>query len=304
LFLIVGGLASSPLAAANDSSAFQDGNGAPAGYRLGADALFRPDGTLNKAGREAVGGIYRNLEGDPKARISIFAYTDSQADSVGGADAVRPSGASWAISVRGRLLALGLDPRRIEETGGKGALDPLADNATAAGRSLNRRVEVVLLPAPVLQVPGGAAPVPGAISQAPAKAPSGDDVPLRFALGAGYPDVRARVALGYGVDVEGKFAFEQGIQVYSGRLYWHFTDLGPLLVDLGAEGGVARFNEVDSINGSGSFVEVFLALEYPFARCLRLCVDVGPAHVQASSDGFTYTSNVTVVNTALYLYLF
>lgn len=129
--------------------------------------------------------------------------------------------------------------------------------------------------------------------------------PERCAVGLGYPDVRLRVALIDGIDVEAKFAFEQGIQVYSGRLYWNFWNLGPLIVVVGAEEGYARFDGgYGSVNGDGSFTEGFLGLEYPFAKRLRLSVDAGPARIQATSEGYTYTSTQLIYNTALYIYLF
>jgi OOP family OmpA-OmpF porin len=66
---------------------------------------------------------------------------DGYADSVGGAGYNQRLSARRAKSVRAFLLAKGLDPQMVEAQG-KGAVDPVADNATAEGRAQNRRTEV------------------------------------------------------------------------------------------------------------------------------------------------------------------
>lgn len=131
-----------------------------------------------------------------------------------------------------------------------------------------------------------------------------DTAAQRFSLGLGYPDVRARVALAHGWDLEGKFAFEQGIQVYSGRVYWHCLDFGPVDVDLGGEGGWGQFDDIDSLSGGGPVYGAFLGLEYPFARRFKLSVDAGPYRVQAKSEGYSYQTTQLVFNTALYIFVF
>jgi hypothetical protein len=135
-------------------------------------------------------------------------------------------------------------------------------------------------------------------------AQSGDNDPKRFAIGLGFPDVRARTAVAYGLDLEGKFAFEQGIEVYTGRLYWNFCDFGPLKAELGAEGGYGQFNIIGGLNGGGPVYGGFFGLEYPFAHCFCLSVDAGPYRVEASSEGYAYQTTQLVFNTALYIYLF
>jgi OOP family OmpA-OmpF porin len=66
---------------------------------------------------------------------------EGYADSVGGAGYNQRLSARRAKAVRGFLLAKGLDPAMVEAQG-KGAVDPVADNATAEGRAQNRRTEV------------------------------------------------------------------------------------------------------------------------------------------------------------------
>jgi tetratricopeptide (TPR) repeat protein len=132
---------------------------------------------------------------------------------------------------------------------------------------------------------------------------AGNTGPSRFALGVGYPDIRARVALFGGLDLESKNAFAQGMQGYSGRLIWNYADWGPLKFTVGGEGGIVELGGVDSLNGSGPFGDGFLGLEYPIGR-FRLSVDVDEAYISATDLGHTYATTYVVYNTALYLYLF
>jgi hypothetical protein len=128
--------------------------------------------------------------------------------------------------------------------------------------------------------------------------------PQGLALGVGYPDLRARMGLSERVDGELKFAFGEGVQVYSGRLYWNFADLGPLRFTAGAEAGWLKFDGVDTLSGTGVVASGFFGLEYPFAKRFKLSLDAGPAWMQASAEGQTFASTDIVYNTALYFYLY
>lgn len=128
--------------------------------------------------------------------------------------------------------------------------------------------------------------------------------PQGLAIGIGYPDLRLRYGLGLGIDSEVKFAFAEGVQVYSGRLLWNFADLGQLKLLAGGEGGYAVFNGVQQLSGSGSTAGLFVGTEVAFAKRFRLGVDVGPAWLQVESEGQRLSTSDIVVNTALYIYLF
>jgi len=76
----------------------------------------------------------------PEARIQIAGHTDSQ-----GAEAYNQNlSAQRAASVGAHLVSTGVDSGRITNVG-FGESVPLSSNATAAGRAINRRVEVTIL---------------------------------------------------------------------------------------------------------------------------------------------------------------
>ena len=76
---------------------------------------------------------------DTTMHVRIVGYTDST-----GSDAINnPLSVDRAQSVRDYLVAKGVAASRIE-TEGRGDREPIADNATEAGRAKNRRVEIFL----------------------------------------------------------------------------------------------------------------------------------------------------------------
>lgn len=87
--------------------------------------------------RPVLDEMARNL--DPNVRVTVVGHTDST-----GGDAVNePLSRERADSVRNYLSAHGVSGDRIGVEG-RGAREPVADNATEAGRARNRRVEIYL----------------------------------------------------------------------------------------------------------------------------------------------------------------
>ena len=77
------------------------------------------------------------LNQNPVTRISIIGHTDST-----GSDAVNnPLSVNRAASTRDYLVSRGVAMSRIG-IDGRGSHAPVADNATASGRAMNRRVEI------------------------------------------------------------------------------------------------------------------------------------------------------------------
>ncbi len=275
-----------------------DESGAVAGYKIASDLNFTKGSmSLSPQGRRVLEQLFLRLSGDEAIKVSIYGY----ADSSGKAEINRQLTNARAREIKRHLLSLGLAEERVAEVKGMGSLDPVAGNDTEEGRRMNRRVEIHIAG----MKPVRAEPLEAPKAEAPLKQDPGHvGPPRRFALGIGYPDLRARLALGRKVDAEAKFAFGDGIQVYSARLHWNFADLGPLKLTAGAEGGYVRFDGVHTISGTGALGSGFLGIEYPFAGRLRLNADVGPAWLQASSGGRSHSTTELIYNTALYFYLF
>jgi chemotaxis protein MotB len=119
-------------------------------------AQFTPDGVLIRLDESAVafqaGAAVLPADADialtevagfllrhPGQRALLRGHTDAS----GRADANRCLSEQRAASVRAVLVAMGVPVDRIGIEG-VGAAEPIADNASAAGRSRNRRVEVLL----------------------------------------------------------------------------------------------------------------------------------------------------------------
>jgi outer membrane protein OmpA-like peptidoglycan-associated protein len=103
---------------------------ADAGFAVGSAAL-------SPRLQPVLAQLADGLRGNPSETVQIVGYTDST-----GGDAINvPLSRSRARSVRDDLVARGVAAQRIT-TAGMGAADPVASNATAAGRALNRRVEI------------------------------------------------------------------------------------------------------------------------------------------------------------------
>ena len=81
----------------------------------------------------------QTLNENPATTVKIVGFTDST-----GSDAINnPLSVNRAASVRNYLVARGVSGQRIA-IDGRGANDPIADNATDAGRARNRRVEILV----------------------------------------------------------------------------------------------------------------------------------------------------------------
>lgn len=93
---------------------------------------------IKPAMRPVLDELGRNL--DPNMRLSVIGHTDST-----GNDAINePLSVERALAVRDYLARNGVPASRIS-TEGHGARQPVASNATEAGRAQNRRVEIYLV---------------------------------------------------------------------------------------------------------------------------------------------------------------
>jgi outer membrane protein OmpA-like peptidoglycan-associated protein len=96
--------------------------------------------SLSGPARDEVGRIAAVLRQFSEHAVSVEGHTDA----VGSEVANQRLSEQRAEAVRAALIAAGIDPARVTAVG-YGQNRPIADNATAAGRAQNRRVEIVIL---------------------------------------------------------------------------------------------------------------------------------------------------------------
>ncbi|HXJ88981.1 MAG TPA: OmpA family protein [Candidatus Binatia bacterium] len=95
--------------------------------------------TLKPEAREKLAKISGIVLAYPDLKLEVEGHTDS----IGSDDYNQKLSEERAHTVRGYLVSQGLKPDNISSVG-LGKANPVADNATAQGRQLNRRVEMVV----------------------------------------------------------------------------------------------------------------------------------------------------------------
>ena len=83
------------------------------------------------------------LKNNPGATLGITGHSDNQ----GTFEQNDQRAKERAENVKKYLISKGISPNRLLATG-KGSIEPIASNKTEAGRKLNRRVEIKIVPAP------------------------------------------------------------------------------------------------------------------------------------------------------------
>jgi len=97
--------------------------------------------TLNQASITALTQFANSLKANPDTDVEIFGHTDSS-----GSDKINiPLSEERAGSVQNFLMGQGILSSRMTSQG-LGSSQPVADNSTTAGKALNRRVEIFILP--------------------------------------------------------------------------------------------------------------------------------------------------------------
>lgn len=96
--------------------------------------------TLSDASRNALRNFANSLKSNPDTDIRIVGFTDN----TGKVDYNQTLSEKRAKSVYDYLMMQGVSSDRMVYEG-KGVHDPVADNSTPEGRSLNRRVEILIL---------------------------------------------------------------------------------------------------------------------------------------------------------------
>lgn len=103
---------------------------------------------LSAAAKNSLAKFATVLKNNTDCDVSIQGYTDNQGwrGSSAAESAAKNQSLSLdrATAVSQYLLALTVPASQIKEVQGFGELNPVADNSTAAGQALNRRVEVYM----------------------------------------------------------------------------------------------------------------------------------------------------------------
>lgn len=109
-------------------------------------AVGRAD--IQPALRPILDQFAQGLSSQPNTEVTIIGHTDST-----GSDSINnPLSVQRANSVRDYLSSRGVDTHRVR-TEGRGSREPIASNATEAGRAQNRRVEIFLAERAVAAAP-------------------------------------------------------------------------------------------------------------------------------------------------------
>lgn len=110
--------------------------------RMPQDILFAFDSDRVRPDLQRdLGALARNLQDYPNSYVKVVGHTDNI-----GSDAYNDQlSLRRAQSVANVLIADGVRSSRIDAQG-RGRFEPVASNATAAGRAQNRRVEIVIRP--------------------------------------------------------------------------------------------------------------------------------------------------------------
>ncbi|GHT60744.1 membrane protein [Bacteroidia bacterium] len=97
--------------------------------------------TLNQASKNSLTLFANSLKSNPDTDVHIYGHTDS----TGGDKINIPLSKERAGSVQNFLAGQGIVTGRMTIEG-MGSAQPVADNATTAGRQQNRRVEIYIVP--------------------------------------------------------------------------------------------------------------------------------------------------------------
>ncbi|WP_213876969.1 OmpA family protein [Pseudomonas sp. dw_358] len=121
----------------NDLNAKQTDRGTVVTF---GDVLFDVNkASLKTSGLNNVSELAQFLQQNPERKVIVEGYTDS----TGSASYNVSLSERRAGSVQAALVKMGVDPSRIV-TQGYGKDFPVADNTSASGRAMNRRVEVTI----------------------------------------------------------------------------------------------------------------------------------------------------------------
>lgn len=139
--------------------------------KMPAEVLF-PSGSaeLSPEGKTTLSEVAAVLKGDPKRRLMVAGHTDSQPIADANYRSNWELSAERAVTVTEFLISAGIRPGNLVAAGFS-QYDPIGNNGSTAGRTENRRIELVIEPMTLGELPGivnEVATVASASSGAPA----------------------------------------------------------------------------------------------------------------------------------------
>jgi chemotaxis protein MotB len=122
--------------------------------KMPAEVLF-PSGSaeLSPEGKTTLTQVAAVLRGDPKRRLMVAGHTDSQPIADANYRSNWELSAERAVTVTEFLIGAGLRPGNLAAAG-FAQYDPIGNNGSAAGRKENRRIELVIEPTTLGELPG------------------------------------------------------------------------------------------------------------------------------------------------------
>ena len=131
-----------------------------------------------------VGAVLKSIDNP----ILIYGYTDSVPIDTPLFKSNLYLSSARADAVAEYFMGLGIDPERLSPAG-RGALEPVATNATAAGRAQNRRVEIIVQSKLVQQTLDNAGLNGKATAPATSPVPNPVSKPVSTGVGGATPDL-------------------------------------------------------------------------------------------------------------------
>jgi chemotaxis protein MotB len=143
--------------------------------KMPAQVLFASGSAdLSPEGKATLAEVAAVLKGDPKRRLMVAGHTDSQPIADANYRSNWELSAERAVTVTEFLISAGLPPGNLSAAGFS-QYDPIGNNGSAAGRNENRRIELVIEPTTLGELPGivkEVATVAASASAAAAAAPA------------------------------------------------------------------------------------------------------------------------------------
>jgi len=139
--------------------------------KLPAEVLF-PSGSaeLSPGGKATLAEVASVLKTDPTRKLMVAGHTDNQPIADSQYRSNWALSADRAVTVTEFLVANGIRPNNLVAAG-YAEHDPVSENRTGPGRQDNRRIELVIQPPALQELPGLVENVSAALSAAPSAAP-------------------------------------------------------------------------------------------------------------------------------------